>query len=106
MRWIPRNSPVSERTGTQGSSPEGVKRIAHGVSRGKETGDIPAPERGVRSFRQPSSAPFRGWKESKTLPTADAVGYCLSLLRSLVGAQLFDVNPLLCRAPHFGPEAA
>ena len=99
MRWILRDSPVSERTGTQGSSPEGVKRIAHGVSRGKETGDIPAPERGVRSFRQPSSAPFRGWKESNSLSMADAVGYCLSLLRSLVGAQLFDVNPLLCRAP-------
>ena len=52
--------------------------VAHGVSRWERAEECRAPERGVRSSSQRSSAPFRGSEGSNPVPTAYAVGYSLT----------------------------
>jgi len=62
-------------------SPKGRQNIAQGVSPGNWKNGRKAPERGGRVGPE-HLTPLRGWIVFALIPTACAVGYSLTLLRS------------------------
>ena len=69
--------------------PGGRKKIAHGVSREEARSFSGQPRNGAKECRRRYLTPRPGAKLTLRLfPTAYAVGYSLSLLRSLTGARL------------------